>query len=201
MSVEVIYNTTIIPPALYSFQKVLLSSTAYASNNSSIYDYAALGVSLGSPPVLYSNGCMVNGGTWNCTEACQDVNQIFSSVYTLQNCLEFPQMSSLLANGSLTQAARTTALEAGIDESSYNVSSAVYDIITGCLHGWCAQNSKCRKTGGTDKYCYHDVYGSRLCFMSPCYDIDVSLNPDIGGVGVRFWKTLQEGSLAYLFFH
>lgn len=186
MSVEIVYNTTTIRPALYSFQEVLLSSTAYASNDSSLYNDslgAFLGVSMGSPPQLYSNGCMIGGGTWNCTEACQDVNQIFSSIYTLQNCLEYPQISSLVANGSLTQAARATALKAGIDESSYNVSGTVYDTINGCLRGWCAQNSPCKESDIAE-YCYHDAYGKMFCFMSPCDGIVVSVNPDIGGVGV-----------------
>ena len=53
----------------------------------------------------------------------------------LQNCIAFPQISSFLARGSLTKAARATALKAGIDEGSYYTSDTVRKVIAECLEG------------------------------------------------------------------
>ena len=191
MSVDIVYNTTVVSPGLYSFGDALDSATRYGFVKYSS-DNSWEAPSWKGPVELYRNGCNTTDGTWNCTQVCQNVEQIFSSVYTLQNCMVFPQISSLVANGSLPEAARATAIEAGIDESSYNISNTVYEILDECLQGWCQQQPNCAQFGDGWLTCYEDAYGQRFCFRELCQFAEVSLNTDVGGIGVRLLNTLLE---------
>ena len=177
MSVDIILNTATAPPTLFSFTDALVSAAEYAQ-------FASNNDSFEHPPALYRQGCITDENQWNCTEACKNVSQIFSSTYTLQNCMAFPRISSLLADGSLTRAAHTTALEAGIDVSSYNASTTVHDSISKCLQGWCHKIPDCTGIEEGYQWCYDDAYGKRWCFSDPCSQTNTLVNPDIGGIGV-----------------
>lgn len=172
---DIIYNTTAVPPAFYSFEDALSSATAY-----SIPSNTSKGLL-----ELYPYGCITDRGILNCTEACQDVNQIFLSAQTLQNCIVFPQISSLLASGSLTKEARAIAIKAGIDEDSYNMSDTIFKTTTGCLQGWCHQINNCDRVHSKLERCYDDVYGKRYCFLDLCPYAAFLVNAEVGGIGVR----------------
>ena len=163
MSVEIVYNTTAASPILYSFGEALGSATAYGhvwhSYNDSWAGPRWEGPWNSRPLQLYRNGCINGDGIWNCTKACQEVDQVFSSAFTLQNCMVFPQISSLLLNDSLTEAARDTARDAGINQSDYNISNTIHDVITGCYKGYCNQHPHCVIGTDQDRSCYVDVYG------------------------------------------
>ena len=191
MSVEIVYNTTSASPILYSFKDAIKSASSYGLVFHSFNDSWAgprwSGPINASPLELRKDGCTIEEGVWNCTKACQDVDQVFSSVSTLQNCMVFPQISSLLLNGSLNEAARDTAHKYGIDQGGYKISTKVHDVITGCFDGWCKQHPRCDLGTDQNKSCYADAYGQRYCFPYICYESDdfVIANPDIGGIGVR----------------
>lgn len=174
MSIDIIFNKTAVPVASYSFEAALYSATRYSIPSN---------ISTG-PLKLYLHGCITDRGIFNCTEACQDVNQIFSSAQTLQNCIVFPQISSLLANGSLTKEARAIAIQAGIDEDSYNMSDTIFKTTTGCLQGWCHQIDGCGEDNSEKEHCYDDVYGKSYCFLNLCPLSAFRVNADVGGIGV-----------------
>ncbi len=182
MSIEVPISPAANSPNSWSMVMALSNATAYGLIESS--ENSTDKTSTEDWLMLYSHGCLSDSGIWNCTEACQDVNQIFSSIYTLQNCVAFPQISSLLTNGSLTETARSNALKAAIDEGSYNASDTVYHVISECFQAWCDQHSDCAKDHNRPERCYDDAYGKRYCFKEPCVGMDFSVNPDIGGIGV-----------------
>ena len=191
MSVNITGSAVGVSPGLYDVRDAMFIGTRFRSvwfDNTSSQTPHWGGPSPGSSPALDRKGCTIDDGTWNCMEACQDVDRIFSSPYTLQNCIAFPQISSLLTNHSLTEAARATAAAAGITESSYNSSTMVYDVITGCLNEFCRQHRPdCNPDDLRLQWCYEDAYGRRYCFTDPCQVIDKSatVNADIGGIGVR----------------
>ena len=178
MSVAIVSNFTSALPTIFSFTNALYSATE------DVFDGSNNDPS-GHPLELYRHGCLIGEeDVWNCTQACQDVNQIFSSTYTLQNCVAFPRISALLAQDSLTEAARTTAIEAGIDAESYSTSATVHQTIAKCLQGWCRENPKCNSVEGGTQWCYDDIYGKPYCFSDPCSSTDYLVNPEIGGTGV-----------------
>lgn len=194
MSVNITRNAAGVSPGLYDLRHAMSTGTIFGSvsfDNISSQTPHWDGPDWSGSPTLDRNGCIIDESTWNCMKACLDVDRIFSSAYTLQNCIAFPQISSLLTNHSLTEAARATAAEAGIAESSYNSSKAVYDVITGCLDEFCRQHGPdCNPDDLNLQYCYEDAYGQRYCFTDPCQVIDKSatVNADIGGIGVRLQR-------------
>lgn len=51
---------------------------------------------------IYSNGCILEDGDYNCTTVCQDPEQAFQNIETVQNCINYPYISYALENINLT---------------------------------------------------------------------------------------------------
>ena len=153
-------------------------NSQYPSNNGTI--------------TLFQQACNQNDGTLNCTAACQNNTQMFSSLETLHNCVVFPEISVRLANNSLTANARRLAEELNIQPSDNHSSlpSIVSNKIQSCLVDSCVIDPDCNKTlygrnrnpspsnlNGTSFL--DDTLYFQICGPIPAYVIG-----DVGGIGV-----------------
>ena len=151
--------------------------------------------------ILFSAGCLVNSSSSNCTAACQDPSLIFTNPYTLQNCMVLASLGPTKpnANGSLTlydHLLSPLSAEVASNFSIYptdpnfaKLSSDVNETISECLQQYCdisrncvTQAPACSVLG--DNLSYNQTY--QYCYTDICQpDKSISLDPDIGGIGVR----------------
>ena len=130
---------------------------------------------------LFPNACKQRDGTPDCTAACQDKTQMFSSLETLHNCAVFPNISVHLANNGLTANARRLAEELNIKQSNHDSSlpSHISNLIQTCLLDSCMPKPK--------NYRPNQLTGTQFIdndFINICGSIQSHVNPDVGGIGV-----------------
>ena len=97
---------------------------------------------------LFESGCRLANGTRDCTTACSSSGpEIFgdgvvnpNAMYTLQNCLVYPNISDLLSTDSLTDDARQVALDFGIVARNETNISAIYSPVRQCFQDFCSTN-------------------------------------------------------------
>ena len=143
---------------------------------------------------LFTDACIQGDGTPNCTAACLDKTQMFSSLETLHNCAVFPNISVHLANNALTADARRLAEDLNIRPSSHDSSlpSNISNAIQRCLFDTCKNNEDCARTldpinGSNKKYSPYDLTGTLFInntYFPLCRPIPAEINADVGGVGV-----------------
>ena len=184
-------------------------------SNLSSHDYAGLSFqSLSYGPItddslnmaLFNQACYQRDGSKNCSAACQDPEQTFNSIYTLQNCLAYPEISKLLASGNLTSESQELAISLGIQGA--NITTRINDTINGCLLGYCMKQELCGTLDYTQVSSFEDVqqvedvgyYRYVIPLLDICYNQTPSpFDPDLGGIGVCHIKLPLFGKAYSLF--
>ena len=143
---------------------------------------------------MFSDACNQSDGTSNCTAACLNSTQMFSSLETLHNCALFPLLSVRLANGTLSTDARSLAEKLKIEPSSDHSSlpSNISNTIQTCLLDSCHNNTDCAKTlnpihGSNRGFDPNNLTGILFIdsYFPLCSPIPAHINADVGGIGVR----------------
>ena len=122
---------------------------------------------------------------------------LFGSLETFHNCLMYPAVAGLYANGSLSHADLADSL--GIDDKSQDTKAAetITSQILDCLSDYCGNEQRC-KTNLQEKSTIiygnqSTTYGLPTYFTYPSiYSFDIYdyfapfsfLNTNVGGVGV-----------------
>ena len=122
-------------------------STLSALPSPTSLQVAAVAYSLYNGTRLVRNGCAQGDGSKNCTAACQNMTQVFTSMDTFQNCLAFPTINNILSTANTTNEYRELAREYGITGEDPNSSFGVVNQITSCLASYCSDSSKCYAFG------------------------------------------------------
>ena len=150
-----------------------------------------------SSGILYTQGCAAQGA-WNCTDACQDPDQIFSNPYTFQNCMVLlaltPNPFSPMTD--LSTEAIEVANQFGIDTRDPGFPSVARNTnqtIQDCLIEYCASFPGCFYFNKYHAWYFApELYGAYENASVPAYaDVCGSeeagpLNAEIGGIGVRY---------------
>ena len=191
---------------------IQLISSSYSSNAFGIQSafWAFTQPSISGTGTLYTQGCNVKE-TRNCTIACQDPTQIFISPYTLQNCMVLSALvpitwtqsnETTLSLSNWTQPLSTEALtiasEFGIDTTSRDfpsLASNVTQTIKECFEEYNNANAQedGYETTFSPWYYESSIVGpinqtamndSTVPIYKIICPLEVSLNQDIGGIGV-----------------
>ena len=110
---------------------------------------AAFAYSLYNGTRLTQGGCAQEDGSKNCSAACGNMTQVFSSMDTFQNCLAFPTINNILSSVDTTDEYKDLAREYGITGEDTNASFGVVDQISTCLASYCSDSSNCYAPGRT----------------------------------------------------
>lgn len=159
---------------------------------------------------LFPNACLQSNGAPNCTAACQNHTQMFSSLKTLHNCAVFPQISIHLANNTLTANALHLVEELKIKPSNPGSSlpSLISNAIQTCLLDSCSADSDCNRTlyARNRDHQPNNLTGMNFIdndFLPFCGSVPAFVNADVGGIGVRsksvFFSTSVDHLARYLF--
>ena len=140
-----LYDNT-LSPSTFGIQDAL-RPTVYAGDNCRVLgslngdqDYRCY-----NPAYLFIDGCD-NNGIQNCTLSCFNETAMFGNLTTLHNCVAYPTVAQLYANGNLSVTNdRILADNLSIQKSSQasNLLNNVTSTITQCLHSLCAKSSAC----------------------------------------------------------
>ena len=154
----------------------------------------------------YSNGtALIRSGCSNCTSSCRNLDQVFGSPTTFQNCLSLPSVLSNLDNGifSLSDQA-LLAEDFGIVGGSDLATPIVLSII-GCFKGYlqsCQNDTVCSSAyrelsvgpqcqalfssdNGSFPTGTNEGHGTLDCINAICSAITADASTDIVGIGVR----------------
>lgn len=145
---------------------------------------------------LYTGGCTSPGmATDNCTVVCTNVSEVFSSVETLQNCGNFPYISQkILPDGSQSDVDLANAF--GIRANDSTTSQNISNVIANCIGSYCNSTTGCSMYSDTQgPSCSSssllinntmDPGSLSVCFQwVVCSTLELTVNPDVGGFGVR----------------
>lgn len=141
---------------------------------------------------FYPRGCLLPNGNHDCHAACRNITQVMGNAETFVNCLSYPIISQAMSTDNLTYdkgAPRAADYRIIANDTARDVISS----IQGCLSDYCVgMKDNCgRSINDTTYYCYgaSDVSYSPAnstdnCFIDICGPSSISLNADIGGIGV-----------------
>ncbi len=157
-------------------------------------------------PYLFNTGCQYYG-VQNCTAACQDRGSAFGTLDTLHNCMMYPIIADQYSKNNLSSDIAQLAHSLGIQKSEWpsNLSSSVINTIGSCLDAYCTSLGRCMSGAQEwNKYSYdpdgpgYSTFLNRtglfyfnldpdsyINFFDLCSYHSVSVNQDIGGIGVR----------------
>lgn len=102
---------------------------------------------------LFEAGCGSQATGWKCTKACLDISAgptlllgSANATYTLQNCLVFPIVASMLAAGNLTAHGVQLAQKYGIEANHTSQVDLSWPVILDCVFAFCGstQTSGCK---------------------------------------------------------
>ena len=158
---------------------------------------------LSASGTLYTHGCNQTDGTQNCTATCSDPYQAFQTLESLNNCVLYIGVAGAYANQSLSNNATKVADDFMIQKGDFNssISQSINNTITACFDAYC-HNSDCTALMSTypfndlhDRYYLYNAYYFSVQFDELCGLIapPVSLNADIGGIGVYASYWIQSG--------
>ena len=169
-----------------------------------------------TPYALREDGCKLRSGEQNCSKSCKDVDTIFSSGATFENCLAYPLISSAL--GVTNASASEPAIEVyGVIPNDVDGSRAILSTISNCFLGYvrilpgCILDAELRCSGDTYSGCSQALLetnstgifpldasnpiqsSSYECINSLCeYVASVSQpSADVGGIGVSLKSGCQ----------
>ena len=173
------------------------------------------------PNVLFPHGCNQTDGAANCTAACTDQSQAFSTLETLHNCLLYVGIAEFYARQNLssndTELADKFVIQKG--DISSPISEKVNDTITACFDQYCDNSTVCTRlmsssrwestynhSNSTGYYSYDSSQRYNIYNLQSNYDYSdgtdylctliassYPLNPDIGGIGVYASYWIQAG--------
>ena len=98
---------------------------------------------MGNTLVINERGCSIGVGQHNCTQACLDPRMVWqdqSAMYTMQNCMLYPVISSMLSKDSLSDKATTQAEQYGFLNSTAVDLSTIIHVISSCVDDYCSGN-------------------------------------------------------------
>ena len=152
-------------------------------------------------PYLFNTGCDVIDGVQNCTVACQDPRSAFSARETLHNCVMYPVIADQYSKGNLSKETAQLADSLGIGKEQWSSSSSIslniIKTIYICLNATICDMHYCEYSDDqvmvseyslflnqTSPY-YLDLDFYEDFSIEPCDALHVTINQDIGGIGVR----------------
>lgn len=148
------------------------------------------GVTPYDPLYFYPRGCLLPNGNHDCHAACRNITQVMGNAETFVNCLSYPIISQAMSIDNLTydeDAPRAANYGIIANDTARDVISS----IQGCLSDYCVGMDCGRSSNDTIHYCYkdNDIYhppgkSTDNCFIDICGPSSISLNADIGGIGV-----------------
>jgi hypothetical protein len=155
----------------------------------------ASGESGWSGPVIYTSGCLQSDGSYNCSIACQDSDQVFTSMETFENCLTYPVITSLMAFDNLTDESLNFAQSYGFIVDA-DIIETTNDTLWYCFKQYCEANPD--QQGCSTDPCYgwpddtlqieagyQAGYPWDTClYLDVCSGLPAYVNSDVGGVGV-----------------
>lgn len=162
------------------------TSVSLTDNVALIDDTLVLVLSNSSPATPY-----------NLTASCQDVDKTLATPWSAYNCMVYAQVAHRMADGDLTSTGISNARAMGIEETSYDThADAIYETYHTCLQDYV--NYLSPKVDAST-YCFLDASSRTRCFPNPCLHLDVSINQDLGGIGVFLSFLIQVGLAVCLF--
>ena len=155
-------------------------------------------------PYLFETGCWVDG-VQNCTAACQEPASAFSTLDTLHNCMMYPVIADQYSKDNLSTEITQLAQSLGIEKAQWpssSVSLKVTKTIGSCLDAYCGTLPYCTEAAYQYNQSYYgDDFDSSFLNQTGAFyfDLDhqevnpfdlceylpVSVNQDIGGIGVN----------------
>ena len=153
-------------------------------------------------PYLFKTGCWVDN-VQNCTAACQEPASAFSTLDTLHNCMMYPVIADQYSKDNLSTEITQLAQSLGIEKAQWPSSSVSRNItktIGSCLEAYCSTLPYCNESLPQYNQSFYSYEVSFLnqngsFYYDPTYlEVDpfdlceflpVSVNQDIGGIGVR----------------
>ena len=148
---------------------------------------------------LFPDGCVQKDGSRNCTASCSYAEQIFVSLDTLHNCVEWPSIWLADEDDSLTPFAADLTKSLGLEKGnkSSTLPSLISNNIQNCLISACATDTDCntaankRYPDGFQKHFQTNLDGGvyfgmnkSLTYFDPCPYIKAPVTADVAGVGV-----------------
>ena len=154
-----------------------------------------------NPIYLFTDGCD-NNGTQNCSVSCADKGTISSNLNTFHNCVVYPIVAQLYADGNLSTSAKDSALVEGLgiqkSKQGSELLNNVTSTISSCLVSLCTQSSECKEcaledgagiltsaniTAGLSSW--NANFRLQELANALCDSQTSGLNSDVGGIGVR----------------
>lgn len=161
------------------------------------------------PPrdVLYTKGCNQTDGVANCTTACSNPSQAFSTLESLHNCVLYVGVAYVYASQKLSSNDTKLADDLGIQKSELGspISQKVNSTITACFSAYCDGLPDCTilmsntSWGGLpypsnnplDSKSFNVYnFGGQPDDLCGYITQPSPLNPEIGGIGVSHVKFL-----------
>ena len=87
-------------------------------------------------PVICPDGCVLEGGSRNCTAACSNTSAVFSNMSSFQNCLASPVISALWENGSLSNNNQLVAGSYGIEATRHDTTISIQQCLAAYYNCW-----------------------------------------------------------------
>ena len=161
-----------------------------------------------SVPYLFDTGCQVDG-VQNCTAACRNAGSAFRTLETLHNCMMYPIIADQLFKDNLSIEIAQLAQTLGIEKEQWPSSPVSLNITTtidSCLDAYCSTLPDCTEAAYQYNLSYYHATNSNISLnqttgfyfdLDPyqehhpratfdlCEYLPVSINQDIGGIGVR----------------
>lgn len=166
--------------SLYSVQDAFLS-----------FKNAAFDAQDNPTVTLYSDGCLLDGGSRNCSVACRQASLIFESTATLHNCLHYPVIAGALSIRNLESESLAIAASYGIDEEDADlpmIANNTTTTIQRCLTDYCGSTPGCSKPEGSSRTggVPVTVCNGETCYnhTNICQGVYAPVIDDIAGVGV-----------------
>ena len=167
-----------------------------------------------SSTTLYTNGCIQTDGAPNCTAACQDEDQAFRTLESLNNCVLYIGIADAYANQDLSGNDTKVADELMIQNSTFgsSISQKVNSTITACFDAYCNGSAECEglisikswetphnNPDNPDSEYSEDAtfnvyeFGNQADELCGYIARPSPLNSDIGGIGVYASYWIQSG--------
>ena len=197
-------NDTLIPIPIFGLQNAMTRTFDFASQSS-------------TNSSLFPDACVQPNGGHNCTASCLDPKQIFASLDTLHNCVEWPSLIVGDETDKLAPSAADLAKSLGFAKNNSPLPSQISNRIQSCLLASCANDENCNKTanqqfppGGFRKHVFANLTGdlyygmnTSIPYFNPCHYISAPVTADVAGVGVMFHQhsTLEDMLISLRFLY
>ena len=172
-------------PSIYTFQDAILSFEKTGLN------------SISQSLALFTDGCVQNNGSRDCSIACQNATLVFGSMPTLHNCLLYPIIATALLDGNFDGESAKLAAYHGISVENASAANETVANIQQCLSDYCTSTPSCSKSGTGQNIqsvpptvCDGRPNGTCYNHTNICQSVYAPVIDDIAGVGVGLATSL-----------